>query len=182
MESFLNLAKQRQSDRAFDASRPIEPDKLERIIEAACLAPSACNAQPWKFIVVTDPELKSKVADAAAGKNVVKFNHFTKQAPVHIIVVEEKKNLSSTFGAWATNLNFALIDIGIAVSQLVLAAEDEGIGSCILGWFDEKKMHDLLHIPTDKHIALDIVLGYSLQPKRIKKRKKQTEIVSYNKY
>lgn len=181
MDSFLDLAIQRQSDRAFDSNRAIEPEKLERILQAARIAPSACNAQPWKFIVVNEPELKNKVADAAMGK-IMKINHFTKQAPVHIVIVEEKKNISSAFGAWATNRNFALIDIGLAVGQLVLAAEDEGIGSCILGWFEEKKMQKLLNIPSDKRIVLDIVLGYSVQPKREKKRKLMEEVVSYNKY
>ena len=98
MRDFLSLALQRQSDRAFDSSRPVEKEKLERILEAARMAPSACNAQPWHFIVVDDPELKNQVADATSSK-LIGINHFTKQAPVHIVVVEESVNLSSGFGS-----------------------------------------------------------------------------------
>ena len=87
MKSFLELAAGRQSDRRFDPDRRVEPEKLARIIEAARLAPSACNSQPWHFIVVDDADTKNRVADAVASK-VLGMNHFTKQAPVHILVVE----------------------------------------------------------------------------------------------
>ena len=81
---FLELVKARQSDRAYDKTRPVESEKLERILEAARLAPSACNAQPWKFVVVTDPELAIKVGKASAG---LRMNKFAKDAPVHILIV-----------------------------------------------------------------------------------------------
>lgn len=181
MEDFLSLARQRQSDRAFDATRAVERDKLERILEAARIAPSACNAQPWHFIVVDDPELKNKVADATSSR-LLGINHFTKQAPVHILVVEEKMNFTSGFGAKVKDKHFAHIDIGIAVSHICLAAEDEGLGSCILGWFNEEKMRNILHIPSGKRVLLDIVIGYSTQPDRAKKRKEMKQVVSYNRY
>lgn len=181
MKDFLSLAKQRQSDRAFDPARPVEKDKLERILQAACIAPSACNSQPWHFIVVDDPELKNKVADATSSR-VLGINHFTKQAPVHLLVVEEKPNLSAGFGSWIKDKNFAHVDVGIAAAHLVLAAEDEGLGSCILGWFDEEKMRKLLNIPSGKRVLLDIVIGYSIQPDRAKKRKDRKETISYNGY
>lgn len=111
MRDFLSLALQRQSDRAFDATRPVEKEKLERILEAARMAPSACNAQPWHFIVVDDPELKNLVADATSSK-LIGINHFTKQAPVHIVVVEESVNLSSGFGSLVKDKKFAHVDIG----------------------------------------------------------------------
>ena len=77
MEDFLKLVAARQSDRAYDMSRPVEPEKLERILEAARLAPSACNAQPWKFVVINDPELSVKVGKATAGLGMNKFaKHF----------------------------------------------------------------------------------------------------------
>ncbi|MDK2970088.1 MAG: hypothetical protein PWQ65_1195, partial [Bacteroidota bacterium] len=80
---FLEFVKTRQSDRAFDPNRPVEKEKLDRIIEAVRYAPSACNAQPYRLIVVDDPELKNKVADATSTR-VLGLNHFTKQAPIHI--------------------------------------------------------------------------------------------------
>lgn len=181
MKDFLSLAKQRQSDRAFDPDRSVEKDKLQRILQAACIAPSACNSQPWHFIVVDDPELKNKVADATSNR-LLGINHFTKQAPVHILLVEEKPNVSAGFGSWVKDKNFAHLDVGITAAHIVLAAEDEGLGSCILGWFDEKAVRQLLNIPSGKRVLLDIVIGYSTQPDREKKRKKTEEVISYNKY
>lgn len=181
MNDFLSLAQQRQSDRAFDPSRPVEKDKLERILQAGCIAPSACNSQPWRFIVVDNPELKNKVADATSSR-LLGINHFTKQAPLHILVVEEKPNLSAGFGSLIKDKNFAHVDVGIAAAHIVLAAEDEGLGSCILGWFDEGKMKKLLNIPSGKRVLLDIVIGYSMQPDRMKKRKETKDTISYNSY
>lgn len=181
MENFLSLASSRQSDRAYDPDRPVEREKLERILKAAAMSPSACNAQPWKFIVVDDPELKNKVADATSNR-LLGLNHFTKQAPVHILIVEEKVNLSSGFGGWVKDKTFSMIDIGIAAAHICLAAEDEGLGSCILGWFNEEKIRSLLNIPSGKRVVLDIIIGYSTQPKRAKKRKAADQVVAYNSY
>jgi len=181
MKNVIDLINSRQSDRAFDPERAIEREKLLHILEAGRLAPSACNAQPWRFIVVDDPELKNQVADATSSK-VLAMNHFTKQAPVHILIIEEAANFTSSFGSWAKNKHFPHIDLGIAAAHMVLAAESEGIGSCIIGWFDEKKMRKLLNIPSGKRVLLDIILGYSTQPKRDKKRKPLDEIASRNDY
>ncbi len=181
MNDFGNLATLRQSDRAFDSKRPVEKEKIDRILEAARLAPSACNSQPWHFIVVDDPEIKNEVADATSTK-ILGLNHFTKQAPVHIVVVEESVNMSSGFGGWVKDKYFAHVDIGIVASYITLAAESEGLGSCILGWFNEDKMKKILNIPPKRRVLLDIIIGYSTQDKREKKRKPLEEIVSYNKY
>lgn len=89
---FLQLVLSRQSDRAYDKERPVEAGKLERIIEAGRMAPSACNAQPWKFVVITDRELALKIGKAAAGLGM---NKFAKDAPVHILIVEESANITS---------------------------------------------------------------------------------------
>lgn len=176
---FLELVTSRQSDRAYDASRPVEADKLERILEAARLAPSACNAQPWKFVVVTEPELARKVGKATAGLGM---NKFAKEAPVHILVVEESANLSSFLGAKIKDKYFPLIDIGIVTAHIALAAESEGLGSCILGWFDEKDIKSLVGIPSSKRLLLDIAIGYPAKGKRVKARKPKEKVVSYNKY
>lgn len=178
---FIEFVKTRQSDRAFDPDRPVEKAKIDRIIRAVQLAPSACNAQPWHLIVVDDPELKNKVADATSSR-ILGINHFTKQAPVHILLVEEKVNLMSGIGGWVKNKDYAQIDLGIAAAYVILAAHAEGLGSCILGWFDEDKMKELLAIPPSKRVWLDIVIGYSTQPLREKKRKSIDEIVSFNGY
>lgn len=180
-EEFSTLVKQRQSTRAFDTTKTVDREIIARILEAGRLAPSACNAQPWHFIVVDEPELKNKVADAASAK-LLGMNHFTKQAPVHIIVVEEKVNISSGIGGILKDKHFAFLDIGIATAQICLAAETEGLGTCILGWFAEKKIKKLLNVPDNRRIVLDIILGYPAQPLRTKKRKSINEVMTYNSY
>lgn len=176
----LELIISRQSDRKY-SDKPVEKEKLDRIIEAGRLAPSACNAQPWKFIVVTEPMLISKIAEAASAK-LIGMNTFVAQAPVQIIVVREKPNMSSKVGSTIKNKDYSLIDIGIASENICLQARAEGIGSCIIGWFDEKMLRKLLVIPRSKRVELIITIGYSLSDHREKKRKPPEETISYNKY
>jgi nitroreductase len=176
---FLRLVASRQSDRAYDPSRPVEPEKLARILEAGRLAPSACNAQPWKFVVLTRADLVHKAGKAAAGLGM---NKFAKDAPVHILVVEESMNFTSFLGAKIKDKYFPLIDIGIAAAHITLAAEAEGLGSCILGWFDERKLKELAGIPASKRLLLDIVVGYPVKGKRQKSRKPVEKVVSYEQY
>ena len=176
---FLQLAMSRQSDRTYDKERPVEPEKLERILETGRLAPSACNAQPWKMVVITDQELAQKVGKAAAGLGM---NKFAKDAPVHILVVEESANITSLLGGKLKNKHFPLIDIGILAAHIVLAAESEGLGSCILGWLDEKEIKRLTGIPDSKRLLLDIIIGYPAKEKRKKIRKEKEKVVSYNSY
>ena len=178
---FLELVSSRQSARAFDPERNVEKEKITRIIETARLAPSACNAQPWSFVVVDEPELKNKIADATSSR-VLGMNHFTKQAPIHLLLVEEKVNISSGVGGWIKKKDFAQMDLGIVAAHIVLAAEAEGLSTCIVGWFDENKVKELLHIPSSKRVWLDIVIGYGTQPLRKKSRKSIDKILSYNRY
>lgn len=176
----LELLKYRQSDRAY-LSNPIEGDKLGRILEAGRLAPSACNAQPWKFIIVDQQELKNKIADCTSSK-ILGMNHFTKQAPIHIVIVEEKANLTSNAGSLIKNKQFPLIDIGITAEHICLQAAAEGLGTCMLGWFDETKVKKLLNIPKSKRVPLIITLGYPANETREKRRKDLDNITSYNSY
>jgi len=177
---FLDLVKYRQSDRAY-LSSPVEEDKINRILEAGRLAPSACNSQPWRFIVINDQDLKNKIADCTSSK-VLGMNHFTKQAPIHIAIVEEKANFTSSAGSLIKGKHFPLIDIGIAAEHICLQAAAEGLGSCMLGWFDETKVKNLLHIPKSKRVPLIITIGYPDKETREKRRKDLGEIVRYNSY
>jgi nitroreductase len=178
---FLDLVQLRQSDRAYDVDRIVENDKLTYILEAARLAPSACNAQPWTFIVVNDPETRKQVASAISDKTLG-MNHFSYQAPVFIILVEESANLTSTLGGKIKQKHFPHIDLGIAAAHLSLAAADQGLGSCIIGWFNEKKICETLKIPASKRPVLVLTLGYSKQENRMKKRKQWDSVVRYNQY
>ena len=179
-KEILSLITSRQSDRKY-SERQVEEEKLSRIIEAGRMAPSACNAQPWKFIVVTESELIARVAEAASAK-LIGMNGFVGQAKAIIVVVREKPNLSSKVGATIKNKDYSLIDLGIATENICIQAKAEGIGSCIIGWFDEGEIRKLLSIPKSKRVELLITLGYSLSEQREKRRKPEDEVVSYNKY
>ena len=177
---FNSLVLSRQSDRSY-LERPVESDKLSRILECARMAPSACNAQPWHIIVVSDPEIRNTIAEATSEK-ILGMNHFTKQSPLQLVIVEEAANFSSGFGGWVKRRHFPLIDIGIIASHICLAAADEGLGSCMIGWFDEKKVKKALDVPSSKRIQLIITLGYPASKTRNKTRKQISEVVSYNGY
>jgi nitroreductase len=179
-KEMLELILRRQSDRKY-SDKPIETDKLERIIEAGRMAPSACNAQPWKFIVVTDPPLIGKLAEAASAK-LLGMNVFVGQAPVIIVIVREKPNFSSKVGGTIKRKDYSHIDIGIASENICLQSAAEGVGSCIIGWFDEEQIRKILDIPASKRVELIITLGYSMSEYRQKKRKPREETASYNKY
>jgi nitroreductase len=180
-DELLILISRRQSVRAY-SDKPVEKEKLARCIEAARLAPSACNAQPWKFIVIDDPVLKNQIADLTADK-LLSMNHFTKQAPVHIAIVREGANFTSNVGQVLKDKEFPLIDIGIATAQFCLQATAEGLGTCIMGWFKEKQIKHLLNIPKSKRLELIITLGYPASDELRKKIRKETnEILSFNGY
>jgi len=179
-QMILDLIISRQSDRKY-SDKTIEKEKLDRILEAGRMAPSACNAQPWKFVVATDPKLVPKIADAASAK-LIGMNSFVAQASVILVIVREKPNMSSKVGATIKDKDYSLIDIGIAAENICLQATAEGIGSCIIGWFDERMIRKILGIPKSKRVELIITLGYSQSEKREKRRKPADETVSYNKY
>jgi len=180
--NFLELVNKRQSCRAYDPLRPVENVKIERCLEAARLAPSACNAQPWKFVVVDEPGLKEKIA-AAADARFLGMNRFTKDSPVLVVVVRESANLTSKLGTLLKDKPYPLMDIGIAVGHFCLQATSEDLGTCIMGWFDEKKVKQLLGIPANKRAELIISVGYpETDDLRKKIRKPVDEIRSYNRY
>ena len=176
----LELITSRQSDRKY-INKPVEKEKLERIAEAGRMAPSANNSQPWKFIVVTDPDLLNKLAEAATSK-ILGLNTFANQAPVMIVVVREKTDFPSKIGATVKKRDYSLIDIGIASENICLQARAEGIGSCMMGWFNENLVKKILGVPKSKRVELIIALGYSLSEQRTKRRKSSDEVISYNKY
>mgnify|MGYP003834921211 FL=1 len=112
----LDLIRKRQSDRKY-TDQPVESEKLGRILEAGRLSPSACNAQPWKFIVVDDRNLIMKLAEAASAK-ILGMNSFVSQAQINIVIVREKPNLSSRIGSTIKDKDYSLIDIGIAAGNI----------------------------------------------------------------
>ena len=170
---FFELVENRQSCRSY-LDREVEQEKLDRILYAARLSPSACNGQPYHFTVCRGEKARL-VAKATQGMGM---NKFASQAPVLIVVSEEDYIKSAAMGAKLKHNDYRSMDIGIAVAYLTAAATELGLSTCILGWLDDEKLREICNL---KHpVRLVICLGYDKNDKlREKKRKDLTELVSY---
>ena len=156
--TLLNIIKHRKSIRNF-LDRPVEREKIMTCLEAARLAPSACNSQPWKFIAVDDRQLKNRLCRAAFS-GIYSMNAFCKTAPVIVVVISEKSKFIARIGELFRGTKYYLIDIGIACEHFVLQAEDLGLGTCWIGWFNERAVKSTLNIPQRKKIDILIAVGY----------------------
>lgn len=179
METLLGLAMKRQSCRNFDPGRPVEREKLVVCLEAARLSPSACNSQPWRYIAVDEPD---RLPQLAACLQETGMNRFTEHARAFVVVLEGRQNFTAKMGGSIKNQPFSGIDIGLSVGHLILAAADQGLASCVVGWFNERKIKMLLGIPKTRRVRLVICLGYAAEsdPLREKDRKAYEEIVTFN--
>ncbi|MCF8332496.1 MAG: nitroreductase family protein [Bacteroidales bacterium] len=182
MKSFTDLVNQRQSTRKYQ-SAGVPREIIDQCIEASRLAPSASNSQPWKFIVVDDQKLVPQVA-GNTWDPVIRFNKFTENAPAFIVITLEPAKTITKIGKTVKQKEWPLIDIGIAAEHFCLKATDLGLGTCMLGWYNEKKIKKLLNIPKKREIALLISIGYPPEdyPIREKNRKSFDEITTYNTY
>ena len=180
--NFQELISRRQSVRRYE-DKAVEPEKLQQLIEAVHIAPSACNSQPWKLILVDDSELKNKVAKATFSKTV-SFNKFAVQAPLIAVLVIEKAKLIAQIGGSIKNIEYPNIDVGIAAEHFCLQATELGLGTCMIGWFDEKRIQKLLNIPGKRKIGLLITVGYPPEDYKLRKkiRKPVDEICGFNSY
>ena len=171
---FLEIARNRQSNRKYDPDRPIEEEKLAAVLEAGRLSPSACNGQPY-HITVCRGEAAKAVAAATQGMGM---NKFAPQAPVLLVLSEKPYVKSAALGAKVKGNDYRSIDIGIAAAYLTAEAAAQGLGSCILGWFDDAAVRGICHL--DAPVRLVITLGYPAEgdPLREKKRKPLSELVS----
>lgn len=179
---FLDLIIKRQSDRTY-VEKIVDREIINRCLEAARLAPSASNSQPWTFVAVDDPALKDQIANKTFGP-LKSFNKFVPQAPVIVAIVMEKPKLITEAGGRIKKKEYPLIDIGIAAEHFCLRAAEEGLGTCMLGWFDEKEVKKLINVPKNKNIPLLITLGYTPDGYRTRNkiRKEFDKIVKYNSY
>tara|TARA_B100000315_G_C14357906_1_gene487078 strand:+ start:12 stop:551 length:540 start_codon:yes stop_codon:yes gene_type:complete len=155
---FLELARQRRSCRKY-SSRDLSHQDIEKCLEAVKLAPSACNSQPWHFIVVEDKELKNKVARAAFA-GIYSMNSFASAAPVLVIVVRENSKYIAKLGGFLRGTQYSLIDLGIACEHFILQAAQQGLGTCWIGFFDEKQVKKVLKISRNKKVDIIISVGH----------------------
>ena len=170
--NFTEIAKARYSCRKYDETRPVEPEKLQAILESARLAPSACNGQPYHITVCTGEKAK----EVARTTRDMKINTFVDQAPVLLIISEEPYCKMAALGAKLKHNDYRSIDIGIVSAYITAEAAAQGLGSCIIGWLDSDKICKLCGI--NGTVRLVITLGYALDEGRDKKRKTTEELIS----
>ena len=173
---FLEIANARQSCRSYVEGREVEREKLEKVLEAVRIAPSACNGQPY-FLTVCTGEKAHEVALATRGMGGM--NKFAVQAPVCIVISEAPYVKSAALGAKIKGNDYRSIDIGIAAAHLCAEAAAQGLGTCILGWLDDEKIRRICG--TDAPTRLVITLGYANpeEKHREKKRKEPDQLVKF---
>lgn len=176
---FQRLVEERRSIRRY-TDKPVEREKILVCIEAARLAPSADNAQPWRFLVLDDKDVKKRFCDEVFS-GIYSISKFAKQAPVLIVILARLNIIAHRVGKQIQNIHFHLLDIGIAGEHIVLQAEELGLGTCWIGWFNPRRARKALNISKEYKIVSLLSLGYYEQkPIKIKKRKKLDEIVWFN--
>lgn len=173
---FMEIAKTRQSCRSYDEARAVEPEKLQAVLEAARLAPSACNGQPYLLTVCTGEKAKEV---ALLTRGMGDMNKFAVQAPVCIVVSEGAYVKSAALGARAKGNDYRSMDIGIMTAYLTAEATAQGLSTCILGWFDDEKVRSVCG--TNSATRLVITLGYAREDEKLrpKKRKDMGELVRF---
>ena len=173
---FLEIANKRQSCRKFDPNKSIEPEKLEKIIEAGILSPSACNGQPYHFTVCEGDAAKA-VAKCCTD---VGINKFAYDVPVMLVISEEPYTKMAAMGAKLKHNDYRSIDIGIASAYITAEAAALGVDSCILGWINDEQIREICDVKGAARLV--IALGYAKEPKlRPKKRKSVEEMVTFKK-
>lgn len=172
--NFTEIANNRYSCRAYDSNKIVEDEKIKAILESAILSPSACNSQPYHFTVCKGDKAK----EVAKATQSMGMNKFTTDAPVMIVISEDSYNKTAGIGSKVKNNDYRSIDIGITTAYLTAEAAAQGLGTCILGWFDDKKIREICGIKNT--VRLVVSLGYAKDDSVIppKKRKQYNELVS----
>ena len=153
------MVKKRRSVRNY-LPKSVPRDKIDLCIEAARLAPSACNSQPWSFIVVDKKEVINEIEKKALS-GIYSMNAFVKEAPVLIVVLTLRSTYIARMGGLLRNVKYNLIDVGVACEHLVMQAEELGLSTCFLGWFNEKGVKKVLDLPRSTNVDVMISLGYA---------------------
>ncbi len=172
--NFAEIAQARQSCRSYDEARAVEAEKLEAILESARLAPSACNGQPYHITVCRGQAAKD-VAKLTVGMGGM--NKFAAQAPILLVISEMPYVASAALGAKHKHNDYRSMDIGLTAAHICFEATAQGLGTCMLGWFDDEKVRNICGLKYP--VRLIITLGYPNDKPRGKKRKVLDELVSY---
>ena len=173
--SFLEIANRRQSCRNYNSEKEVEKEKLEAVLEAGRIAPSACNGQPYHFTVCRGESAKA-VAKATMGMGM---NRFAPDAPVLIVISERDYVKTAAIGAKLKHNDYRSMDIGIAAAYMTAEAETQGLATCMLGWLDDEKIRKICSL--DHPVRLVIAMGYAADGDKVrsKKRKEISELVTF---
>jgi nitroreductase len=171
---FHKVIRTRRSVRAYK-NDSIPDETLKTVLEAARIAPSGSNRQPWKFIIVKDDELKNRLAEACGNQR------FIGEAPVVVVACGYK--IPYNRGGYMGEMGMVM-DVSIAFTQLILAAWAEGLGTCWIGLFDNDEIKKMLNIPPEVNVVAVTPLGYPESEVQVDKynRKPLTEITSHNRF
>ena len=173
--NFNEIARNRQSCRSYNPERNVEEEKLFAVLESARLSPSACNGQPY-HITVCKGEAAKKIAPCVQGMGM---NRFASDVPVFIVISEKPYVKTAAVGSKLKHNDYRSIDIGILSAYITAEAASQGLGSCILGWFDSGKIESLCSL--DGTVRLVITLGYPKDGEVLREKKRKTidELVSF---
>ena len=172
-----NLIRSRRSIRHY-LDRPVEREQILTCIEAARLAPSAENIQPWRFIIIDDPKIKEGFGKAVFS-GIYSPSRFAAKAPVIIVVLAKKDLLAHVIGKQIQGTSWYLIDIGIAGEHLVLQAQELGLSTCWIGWFNAKRARSFLHVPVTYRVVVLIAMGHSAVHTLSAQKRKSLEKVAW---
>jgi len=179
MTPLQKLIASRRSVRRF-LPQPVDREKILACVEAARLAPSADNSQPWRFLILDDPAVIERFSREAFS-GIYFLSRFAAKAPVIILILARLDIIANRLGNQVRDLKFYLLDIGIAGEHLVLQAEELGLGTCWIGWFNESRTRKFFKIPRRYKIVSLIAMGYpEKKPSGEKKRKPLQEIAWFN--
>lgn len=179
---FLEIAQKRYSCRKY-SDKKIDRETLLELVKVARLAPSACNSQPWHFVLIDDADKIEQVAKATQKGGLGFINKFTPTAKAFLVLVKEKPGFSEKMAKVMTSRDYTPYDIGIVTATITYRATELGLGSCILGWFDEDKIKEILSVPKKHFVDLVIALGYpETADVPEKRRKDESEVLSFNSY
>ena len=177
MMDFDHILNRRISVRSFDP-KPVKDKELLAIVEAARLAPSACNSQTWRFIAITDRKVIQKICDEAMRPVIP--NKWLKQVPLLIVGCSKLDIISNRIGTKITGIEYYQIDLGIAMEHMVLKATELGLGTCWIGWFDENKIKDILDIPKKIKVSAMLAVGYPKNKSAKKRNRKPIEKIVFS--
>jgi len=177
MNTLDELIHARRSIRKY-ADRPVERAKLEAVIEAARLAPSACNSQPWRFVVVAEPAIRAKLIEEGLG-GVIVPNSWAGSAPAVIVACSDIDLINHKIAEKVQGVEYHLIDMGIALEHMALKAVELGLGTCYIGWFNAKPLQKLLKLPGSWKVECLLTIGYPETIPEPTKRKDINEICRF---